>query len=114
MALKVANQKNIQSILGLEAPEAKELARALKEAAGSPEAVDAVLDKTSTRLDGFGVEVVNGDYQVDRYYFSIVLLYINRGDTYDDTLLYETDTEKFYVGSWGDWAEAKGARYRVL
>lgn len=34
-----------------------------------------------------------------------VLLYINLGDTYDTTLLYEPSKNRFSVGSWGDYAE---------
>ncbi len=101
MALVAANLKNIQKFLGLEEDEAKEIAKELKRAAGDPAAVDTILEKVNERLGDFGVESIEGEYQVDRYYLNIVLLYINKGDTYGETLLYETDTGKFYVGSWG-------------
>ena len=113
MALVVANQKNMQGFLGLGTKESKEIAQELKRAAGDSTAVDSILEKLNKRLNGFGIESIEGDYQVDRYYYNIVLLYVNKGDTYDETFLYETDTGKFYVGSWGDWVELKGKKYRV-
>ncbi len=113
MALVVANRKNIQKFLGLGEGEAKEITKELKRAAGDPAAVDAILEKINERIGGFGVESIEGDYQVDRHYFNIVLLYVNKGDTYAETLLYETNTGTFYVGSWGDWVERKGKKYRV-
>jgi len=50
-------------------------------------------------LGGFGVEVV-GD--VNNYPPRIDLEYVNMGDTYTGTVLYDGRWE---VGSWGDWVE---------
>lgn len=33
------------------------------------------------------------------------LLYINRGDTYINTICYDVWKRKFFVGSWGEWYE---------
>jgi hypothetical protein len=34
-----------------------------------------------------------------------VALYVNMGDTYDATIIYDCLKDKFYVGTWGDWYE---------
>lgn len=36
-------------------------------------------------------------------------LYINRGDTYTDTLLWDDWREQFCITSWGDWFERQEA-----
>lgn len=68
---------------------------------------DDVLARANEILDGFGVESIEcNNCQVDRYYYGHVLLYVNKGDTYETTLLYDTAQEEFLIGSWGDWLEA--------
>jgi len=72
----------------------------------TPDSADAVLDYANKVLNGHGVEAVQlEDYQVDNYYYNIVLLYVNMGDTYDTTLCYDTEKGEFLIGSWGDWLE---------
>lgn len=91
-------------------------ARQLKMAmnrAESHDEVDKVLDLANKLADLHGVEALRGDYQVDRYYYDIVALYVNTGETYDRTLLYETDTGRFVLASWGDWVERYGHRYQI-
>lgn len=101
--------KRIEERLKVSAQEARELAQAMKRAAGDPYEADALLDRLNARLGGFGVEAIQGGGRLPAgpggYYMDIVLLYVNRGDTYDDTVLYDTDAERFLVGSWGDWVE---------
>lgn len=60
-------------------------------------------------LDGHGAEAIFGDcvYRPD-------LVYINLGDTYATTLLYDYTRTRWSIGSWGDWIEAqerRGIRY---
>jgi hypothetical protein len=40
------------------------------------------------------------------------LSYVNMGDTYDTTLLYDHKTGRFSVGSWGDIVEKQPDRFR--
>jgi hypothetical protein len=37
-----------------------------------------------------------------------VALYVNMGDTYVPTLIYDVKKQKFIVASWGDWYEKSG------
>ena len=67
---------------------------------------DKILDAINAEIGGNGVESLQpeGAY-IDRYYYNIVALYINTGDTYNLTVVYDTEQERFYVTSWGDWLE---------
>lgn len=106
MALVAATRKNIATFLNLEADQATALARDLREVAGDPPMVDLVLEQANEMLKGFGIEALSGEEQwVSHYYQNVRVLYVNLGDTYLDTILYETDEERFRVGSWGDWVE---------
>jgi hypothetical protein len=37
--------------------------------------------------------------------------YLNQGETYAGTLIYDDDTMKLYYGSWGDWYENTEQEY---
>lgn len=66
-------------------------------------------------LNTHGVEAIQeGDdqyigrveYGYDRTFWqSTVLLYCNRGDTYETTIAYEPRRNRFILTSWGDWYE---------
>ena len=63
--------------------------------------VDEKLEKWSKAHNGFGVEAFR-DYTgkfFDRYYGSTVLLYVNVGDSYDETLAYCVVNDRFYIGN---------------
>lgn len=87
--------------------------RVQMEKSNSHKNVDEVLDLTNKLLPGHGVEAIRGNYQVDRYYYDIVALYVNMGDPYIPTLLYDTDRGKFYVTGYGDWVEKNEKRYGI-
>ncbi len=87
---------------------ADELATKLQAAVDSddPNEIDKVMDFANGELDGHGVESIGGeDYQVDKYWMDTILLYVNLGDTYDTTLLYDTENNEFSIGSYGDFIE---------
>lgn len=88
------------------------LSRALMAAEGDPDAVDAALDLADKMLEGHGVEAIGGKW-VDGYYGDTVCLYVNMGDAYAATILYDTVKEKFYVGDYGTFVEVRGDRYGV-
>ena len=77
-----------------------------RESVGYEDAPAAALDLVNKVIRGFGVEAVRGEgYEVDRYYYDCIALYVNTGDTYNVTVLYDTERNKFYVTSWGEWYE---------
>ena len=81
-------------------------------ASGGHQAVDDALDKIDECLSGFGVEAISGNY-VNRYYQNIVALFVNVGETYTSTVIYETDTGRFILTTVGDWVERNADRYGV-
>ena len=54
---------------------------------------------------GCGVEPLRGKY-MGGYWGDTHALYVNTGDTYSATLLYDCHKERFYVTSWGDYVES--------
>lgn len=81
--------------------------------ARSHEEVDKAMDLFNEEVEGFGVEGIRGDYWVDSFYGDIVALYVNMGDTYNGTLLYETETGRFMLTTWGDWVEKNQRKYHI-
>ena len=94
------------------AKESARIARLISSASNS-EKVDKVLEEVDRLVNGNGIEPINGDYHVDNFYHDIVALYVNMGDTYETTLLYETDKDRFLVTSWGDWVEHNERKYKI-
>jgi hypothetical protein len=108
-----ANAKNLHEWLRLDPSVAKTLAQEFKNACGNHEAVDLALDNANAAMHAHGVEAIEGDHQVDRYYYNIVALYVNTGDTYNPTVIYETENERFLVWTFGDWVEANERKYGI-
>lgn len=88
------------------------LVHEMMERTDSHQKVDSVLD--NNLLEGHGIEAIRGEYHVNNYYHDIVALYVNMGDTYNLTLLYDTDRGKFYVTTMGDWVEKNDKRYAII
>ena len=100
--------------LGATEAAAKRLHRRMSAVAGGadPEAVDAVLEDVNVAIGGYGVEAIEGGWH-DRYYQNIVALYVNRGDSYAGTVLYNATTNRFVITSVGDFVERNGRRLGV-
>lgn len=95
---------------GVSDADAKELVRKLRDAEGDPDSVDAALEDANEVLGGYGVEAVPCETcPTDSYYQDKIALYVNMGDTYSATIVYDTVEEEFFVGSWGDFYEAHEA-----
>lgn len=60
--------------------------------------VEKGMDEINGLMGGFGVEAINEG--------SLNLLYVNMGDTYDTTIVYEVRDGKARVGDWGSYVEA--------
>ena len=43
--------------------------------------------------------------------FTAGISYLNMGETYEPTICFRSDTERFWVGSWGDFAEANPDKF---
>ena len=100
------NITDLQNTFHLSPSEAKKLLYKFINAK-TYENVDEALKIANDIIKGYGVEAINNEngYQVNRYYQNIIGLYINKGDTYDTTILYDTEKEVFMILSWGGWYE---------
>jgi len=68
------------------------------------DAVDNAMDELNELLGGYGVEAIQDEHAwIGHYYMNIIALYVNMGDTYDTTVVYDTDIEEAQIGSWGDF-----------
>ncbi len=65
---------------------------------------DAKLEACNVLLEGHGIEAIRGEWQ-NGYWCDIKCVYINQGDTYAATILYDRD-HGWQVTSYGDWIEA--------
>ena len=95
-------------LTGREEPETVEqTAEWVRQCFHRPSDAELQMHAADVLLGGFGVEAIRpeGAY-VDSYHFDVVAEYVNFGDTYDMTLVYDTDEGEFYVTSWGGWLEA--------
>lgn len=71
--------------------------------------VEIRMEALNEVLDGCGVEPIRVEgAHVDSYHFDIVATYVNNGDTYKPTVMYDTRKERFELTSWGAWVEKKG------
>jgi hypothetical protein len=87
------------------ARESARIARMIANVRGDSNKADKVLEEVDRLINGHGIEAIRDEDVNDRYYGDVVALYVNTGDTYNATLLYDTDRSEFYVTSWGDWYE---------
>ena len=86
------------------------LIRAYMMGADTPGRVDQAMDAINTILSGYGVESIK-DNRWTSYYCDIGLLYVNMGDTYTPTVIYDTRKGAWMVCSWGDIIEAQPKRF---
>lgn len=73
------------------------------------EVAEAVLEAYNRRVLGYGVESIRPQDLPDaaeRDWMHDFLSYVNMGDTYRPTLLYDHRDAKFILSSWGDYYEA--------
>ena len=86
------------------------LIRAYMMAADTTSRVDDALDSISDILGGYGVESIK-DNRWEPYYCDIGLLYVNLGDTYIQTVCYDTRKGQWLICSWGDIVERNEKRF---
>jgi hypothetical protein len=64
-------------------------------------------------LDAFDYESITGENHWDKYWTDTVAIYVNMGDTYVTTIIFNTVDNKFEVGSIGDWIEENQNKYEI-
>jgi len=67
--------------------------------------IDRVLFAVNKAIDGFGVEAINSEDAWSSYYGNAVALYVNTGDTYSSSVVYDINKHQLYVTDYGEWVE---------
>lgn len=83
--------------------------RAMEQATGH-DSIDRALEAINGILSGYGIEAIEGR-GYSSYYGHIGLLYVNMGDTYTTTVVYDTRKQQWIVASWGDLVERDEKRF---
>jgi hypothetical protein len=97
--------KRMQDMLQI----SKEKASALKGMMDDGKSVSTILREADRALNGHGVEYI--DSREDTMRSRDGISYVNMGDTYDTTLLFDHKTGRFSVGAWGDVVERQPRRF---
>jgi hypothetical protein len=69
-----------------------------------------ILTAVDEVLEGYGVEDLQGGF-FDKHYQDIQALYVNFGETYTTTIIYDLMKEKFLVSSSGVFVESNPERF---
>lgn len=85
---------------------ARTLAHLIAQAANqSPSKIREAMRQANELLQGHGVEAIHDGIHRRGYWGETIAIYVNMGDMYDGTLLYDTLAEEFKVTTAGDWLE---------
>lgn len=72
------------------------------------------LEAINKALSAYGIEDIRGGKHWHHYYCDICALYVNMGDTYIPTIVYDAIKGKFIVCSWGDFVEKHQTKYQIF
>jgi len=105
----ITSDKLTESFPELDEAEADQLAAAAKHV--NNDTFYEYLQKADSAIDAFGVEPVSLDGEaVDRFGLDWdereIGFYVNTGDTYNATLLYDPEDGTVYLTTMGDWLQA--------
>lgn len=67
--------------------------------------IDQVFELISEQLEAHGVEAIRGEWQ-NGYWCDTRAIYINMGDTYSATLVYDRNTNRVYATDYGSFVES--------
>jgi hypothetical protein len=71
-------------------------------------AAENAMDAANKYLEGYGVESITDENEfVDNYFRDAIGIYVNMGDTYTKTIVYDTKNKQFLATSWGDFVESR-------
>ena len=86
----------------------RSVARSVKDAmvgAETGKQVSGAMEVINYLIQGHGVEVIRGSEWHSHYWQDIAIEYVNKGDTYKPTILYDVEKERFECIPWGNWVE---------
>jgi hypothetical protein len=108
----IVNERNIRTFFKAEICHdgdwnIKPMLAAIEEAAAfssTMRKVNAAMELADTTIRGHGVEEIVG-FRNSSQEMKTVALYVNTGDIYNGTIIYDCLADKLYVGTYGDWVE---------
>ena len=92
--------------------QAREIAKAMKTTYGKK--ADELLNQIDRAIDGHGIEAIRGEELRGGWFQDIVALYVNTGDTYNATVVYDAIADRWHVTTMGDWVEKNQRRYKII
>ena len=79
-----------------------------KQCYNPPDRITEQMEVLNELIDGFGIESIRiEDYWHSNYWQDVIGVYVNLGDTYILTIIYNVIDEQFEFTSWGDYYESK-------
>jgi len=107
-------QKRLLQVFSISKEEAKEidlLLSKIRKVSGAK--AEVMLKRINKLIGGYGVEAIRGSSFRRGYYGDIVALYINKGDTYDTTIIFNTITKMPMIASMGYFVEKNMRKYNI-
>ena len=97
------NDETIDDCLGM----FKSVQQLRKQCYNKPDTIQEKLYVLNELMDGHGIEPIQVSEELyqDAYYGNCIGEYINLGDTYNLTIIYNTMDQKFEFNSWGEYFE---------
>jgi hypothetical protein len=95
----------IQKILNVQRSVARSVKDSMVESETDMKISDA-MEVINYLLQGHGIEAIRGSEWHSHYWQDTAILYVNRGDTYTPTIVYDVEKERFECTSWGAWVES--------
>ena len=93
---------------GIKLDQFKSVQHLRKQCFNPPDRVNEQLEAINELTDGCGIESIRIDgYHHSNYWTDCIGLYINMGDTYLLTIIYNVIDNQFEFSSWGDFYESK-------
>ena len=86
---------------------------AMKKGLSTGREVEDFLKAAAEMIGAYGVEAIEGNVHVNSFFQNHVALYINTGDTYEPTILYDTVAREFGITTMGDFVEVMGEEYEI-
>ncbi len=105
---------NLRAILdGRKDPETYPAVRAwIEQCYNRPRESELIERALEEELGAYRSEAIEGNTW-DRFYLNIVAIYLNMGDTYATTLLFDVNADKWVITTYGDWVERYSKKYEI-